>query len=40
MKQFKYNLMQRAYLRETFDSVPVGSSDEEIIDQKFFFERG
>ena len=25
MKQFKYNLMQRAYLRETFDSVPVGS---------------
>lgn len=25
MKQFKYNLMQRAYLRETFYNVPVGS---------------
>ena len=25
MKQFKHNLMQRAYLRETFDNVPVGS---------------
>lgn len=25
MKQFKYNLMQRVYLKETFDNVSVGS---------------